>query len=175
MPNKNKPIIQCLTDFLDYCEIEKGLADKTQKNYHRFLNKFFKWLLDNRLGSLKPSQLSPDYIWKYRVYLSRNKSFKTNNILKKSTQNLYLIALRALLEYFAEKNIISLSPTKIKLVKDKGDKEIKFLKLDQIGKLLLAPNVKIKIGLRDRVILEVLRGRSRFLVCWSADKAALVM
>jgi len=152
----NKKIIEYLTDFLDYLEIEKGLADKTQKNYHRFLNKFFKWLLDNKMGGLKPVQLSPDHIWKYRVYLSRNKSSKTNNILKKSTQNLYLIALRALLEYFTEKNITSLSPAKIKLAKDKSDKEIKFLKLDQIEKLLLAPNIKTKIGLRDRVILEVL-------------------
>ena len=151
----NKPIIKFIGDFLDYCEIEKGLSNNTQKNYDRFLNKFFKWLKDNKLGGLKPNQLSPAHIWKYRVYLSRYSDPRSKKTLKRSTQNLYLISLRALLEFFVEKNIFSLSPTHIKLAKDKGDKEVKFLNLDQIEKLLLAPDVKTEIGLRDRTILEV--------------------
>lgn len=152
----NKPIIEYLTDFLDYLEIEKGLSNKTQENYSRFLNKFFKWLDNNNLKNLKPKDLSPDYIWKYRVFLSRHTDSRTKKNLKKSTQNYYLIALRSLLEFFVEKNITSLSPTKIKLAKDKSDKEVKFLKLDQVEKLLLAPITENKIGLRDRAILETL-------------------
>ncbi len=42
--DKNKAIIEYLTDFLDYLEIQKGLASKSQENYARFLNKFFNWL-----------------------------------------------------------------------------------------------------------------------------------
>ena len=53
-----------------------------------------------------------------------------------------------------EKDIASLSPTKIKLARDKGDKEIKFLNLDQVERLLLAPDTKTAIGLRDRAIIE---------------------
>jgi len=41
---ENKPIVKYLSDFLDYLEIEKGLSAKTQENYSRFLQKFFKWL-----------------------------------------------------------------------------------------------------------------------------------
>lgn len=151
-----KPIIKYLPDFLDYLEIEKGLSGKTQENYSRFLNKFFEWLKSNDLDNLKPNGLSSSHIWKYRVFLSRHMGQGAKKTLKKSTQNYYLIALRSLLEFFAEKDITSLSPTKIKLAKEKGDKEIKFLKLDQIEKLLLAPDVKAKIGLRDRAILETL-------------------
>ncbi len=154
--NKNKPIIKYLSDFLDYLEIEKGLSNKTQENYTRFLNKFFNWLKDNNLTNLKPSQLSPAHIWKYRVFLSRHIDSRTKKALKKSTQNYYLIALRSLLEYFSEKNITSLSPTKVKLAKDKSEAEVKFLNLDQVEKLLLSPNIKAKIGLRDRAILETL-------------------
>jgi site-specific recombinase XerD len=151
-----KPIIKYLPDFLDYLEIEKGLSGKTQENYSRFLNKFFQWLKNNNLDDLKPNGLSASHIWKYRVYLSRHASQGAKKTLKKSTQNYYLIALRSLLEFFAEKDIASFSPTKIKLAKEKSDKEIKFLKLDQIEKLLLAPDVNNKIGLRDRAILETL-------------------
>jgi len=154
--NKNKAIIQYLTDFLDYLEIEKGLADKTQENYSRFLNKFFYWLESNNLTSLTPKALSADHIWKYRVFLSRHIDPRTKKSLKKSTQNYYLIALRSLLEFFVEKKIASLSPTSVKLAKDKSDKQIKFLKLDQLEKLLLAPDSRTIIGLRDRAILETL-------------------
>ncbi len=151
-----KPIIKYLNDYLDYLEIEKGLSSKTQENYTRFLHKFFNWLAENNLKALTPRALDPDHIWKYRVYLSRHIDPRTGRSLKKTTQNYYLIAVRSLLEYFSEKDISSLSPTKVKLAKDKGDKEVKFLSLEQIEKLLLAPDTNEKIGLRDRAILEVL-------------------
>jgi site-specific recombinase XerD len=151
---KDKPIIKYLNDFLDYSEIEKGLSAKTQENYTRFLNKFFKWLEENSLSDLKPKSLSPTHISKYRIFLARHTDPRTKKILKKSTQNYYLIALRSLLEFFVEKDITSLPPSKIKLAKDKSDKEIKFLTLDQIERLLLTPDDNTAIGLRDRAILE---------------------
>ena len=153
---KNKPIIEFLTDYLDYLEIQKGLSSKTQENYSRFLNKFFNWLSENKLDKLMPEKLTNDHVWKYRVFLSRHSDSRSGKTLKKSTQNYYLIALRSLLEFFAEKKISSLSPTLVKLAKNKSDKEIKFLTLKQIEQLLLAPDVQTKIGLRDRAILETL-------------------
>jgi site-specific recombinase XerD len=152
--DKKKPIIEYLVDFLDYLEIEKGLSSKTQENYSRFLNKFFNWLIDSNLDKLIPEKLTTDHIWKYRVFLSRHVDLRTKKSLKKSTQNYYLIALRSLLEFFAEKSVASLSPTSVKLAKDKSDKEVKFLTLQQIEKLLLSPDTQSKIGLRDRAILE---------------------
>ncbi len=151
-----KPIIKYLSDFLDFCEIEKGLSVKTQENYTRFLKKFFVWLEEVRLASLTPADLTPDHIWKYKVFLSRRVDPKTKKTLKKITQNSYLIALRSLLEFFVEKDIASLPPSKIKLAKDKGDKEIKFLKLEQLSRLMSAPDTSTIIGLRDHALLETL-------------------
>jgi len=153
---KNKPIIKYLVDFLDYCEIEKGLSSKTQENYARFLTKFFSWLEGSDRESLKPSSLSPEDVWQYKVHLSRHADPRTKKTLKKSTQNYYLIALRSLLEFFVEKNIASLPPSKVKLAKDKSDKEIKFLKLEQLSRLLDSPDTTTIIGLRDKAILETL-------------------
>ncbi|HNX11026.1 MAG TPA: tyrosine-type recombinase/integrase [bacterium] len=154
--SNQKPIIKYLVDFLDYSEIEKGLSVKTQENYSRFLNKFFKWLNASGLSSLLPQDLTEDHIWKYRIFLSRFVDPVNKKLLKKSTQNYYLIALRSLLEFFVEKNITSLPPSKVKLAKDRAEREIKFLKLDQLKKLLAAPDTKKEAGLRDKAILEAL-------------------
>lgn len=154
--DKPKPICDYLSNYLDHLEIERGLSSKTQENYSRFLSKFFNWLIDNKLEKLKPKDLNSDHIWKYRVFLSRWRDPKTKKELKKSTQNYYLIALRSYLEFFVEKKIAALSPSEIKLAKDRKTKEVKFLKLHEVEKLLLAPNIKSKTGRRDRAILETL-------------------
>lgn len=156
MINKNKPIPEYHIDYLDYLEIERGLSSKTQENYSRFLQKFFGWLDQNNFSDMRPADLTAEHVWKYKVFLSRFVDPILKKNLKKSTQNYYLIALRSLLEFFTEKEIASLPSSSIKLAKDKSDKEIKFLNLDQLEKLLLTPNIGSRIGLRDRVIMEVL-------------------
>lgn len=156
MKKTNKPIIEYINDFLDYCEVEKGLANKTQENYQHYLQKFVSWLKKTNKEGLLPHELKTDDIWAYRLYLSRHTDEKGHS-LKKVTQNYYLIALRALLCYFTAKDIISLPADKITLPKDaKAEKTVKFLNLDQIEKLFLAPDTKTRNGLRDRAILESL-------------------
>jgi len=154
MEENLKPLPQYLTDFLDWLEIEEGLSSKSQENYARFLKKFFDWLKINNLENLKPAELTSDHIWKYRLSLSRQYLPKTKKSLKRSTQNYYLIALRQFLTYFTEKDIPSLPPEKIKLPKEKAEKIVDFLSLDQIEKLLTTPNTSTILGLRNRAILE---------------------
>ena len=156
MIKSNKSIIKHIADFLDYCEIEKGLSDRTQKDYQHYLKKFVFWLKNNKKENLLPHELTADDIWAYRLYLSRFRD-KKGKTLKKVTQNYYLIALRALLSYFTAKDILSLPADKIRLPRDaKREKTVKFLNLEQIEKLLLAPDTKNHMGLRDRAILETL-------------------
>jgi site-specific recombinase XerD len=156
MKKSNIPIIKHIPDFLDYCEIEKGLSEKTQINYSRYLQKFINWLKITKKDDLLPHNLTADDIWAYRLYLSRLQNEK-GQLLKKVTQNYYLIALRAFLRYFAAKDIVSLPADKISLPKDaRREKTVKFLSLEQIEKLLLSPNTETPQGLRDRAILESL-------------------
>ncbi|MDP2910525.1 MAG: tyrosine-type recombinase/integrase [bacterium] len=150
-------IIKHIPDFLDYCEVEQGLSDNTQKNYQRYLNRFTNWLKQINKEYIKPHELSSEDIRNYRLFLSRNINPKTNKSLEKSTQNYYLIALRALLSYFSARDILSIPSDKIKLPKDvKKEKSIKFLNLEQIEKLFLAPDITNNQGLRDKAILEAL-------------------
>jgi len=156
MKNSEKPIIKHINDFLDWIDIEKGLAYKTQENYSRFLKKFLEWSKINKLENLKPHQLTPDHIFKYKTFLSRQCLQKDKKPLKRNTQNYYLIALRSLLTYFADKDIISLPPEKIKLAKQSQERTVNFLNLEQVKKLLATPDINDINGLRDRAILETL-------------------
>ena len=155
MRQSDTPITKHITDFLDYCAVEKGLSDKTQENYKRYLQKFILWLKNTNNESLLPHQLTSEHIWSYRLYLSRYQDTHGKS-LKKLTQNYYLIALRAFLAYFVAKDIASLPAEKINLPKlTASEKNVKFLNLDQIQKLLLAPDIKTPAGIRDRAILEI--------------------
>ncbi len=157
MPTKSTiSLIQQIPTFLDYCEVEKGLSPVTTRNYHNFLKMFVAWLKDNNFTSLKPHELATEHIWNYRLYLSRKKD-RHGSYIKKTTQNYYLIALRNLLSFFSERDIVALGAEKIKLPKltDK-DKSIKFLNYDQVEKLMAQPDTSDVSGLRDRTILEVL-------------------
>jgi site-specific recombinase XerD len=108
-----------------------------------------------KIDHLLPHQLTPDHIWAYRVYLSRTPSPATGKLLGKGTQNYYLIALRGFLAYFVAKDVPSIPPGKIVLPKaDRALKSIKFLSLEQIGKLLSAVDPIDDVSIRDKAILE---------------------
>ncbi|MBI2506642.1 MAG: tyrosine-type recombinase/integrase [Candidatus Colwellbacteria bacterium] len=145
-----KSLKSYVPDFLDWLDIEKGLSSKSQENYAHFVKHFFDWLEKEGLGDITPRSITEKHIWKYKVYLSRHKS------LKRSTQNYYLIALRSLLGYLLEKDITSLPPEKIRLAREKEKQQIRFLTRDQLKKFFDGPNTSTFLGLRDRVILEIL-------------------
>lgn len=155
MKKSQKPLPQHVSDYLDWLDVEKGLSSKTQENYSRFLKRFLDWLKENKLSDLKPHELSPDHVWKYRIYLARQTSSKrSSKSLKKATQNYYLITLRSLLSFFAERDILAIPPEKIKLARDKAEKEVRFLSLDQLERLFEIPDISSPSGLRDRAMLE---------------------
>lgn len=153
------PLSQYINNFLEYCEVEKGLSPITTKNYARFLKKFIVWLNNNNLAHLPPRDITENHISKYRMWLSRlpNAVRKASRGLNSSTQTRYLIALRSLFAYFHEKNVPALATEKIKLPKEHRERHIKFLELDQIERLLeSANNTRTSAGLRDRALLETL-------------------
>src|SRR3989344_3963002 len=155
MDKSTTAIPKHINDFLDWIDVEKGLSSKTQENYRRFLEKFLVWLKKSDLENLLPHQLTSEHIWDYRVYLSRYSPTHNNQPLKKITQNYYLIALRSFLGYFVAKDILSMPPDKITLSRPDKEQIVKFLTLEQLNKLFLAPDTSNISGMRDRAILEL--------------------
>ncbi len=155
MKKSQKPIIEHFDEFFQYLDIERGLSPRSQETYQRFLVRFEKWLHKSGNQDLLPHQLSDKHIWNYRVYLSKQKNHKNQPISKK-TRNYYLIAVRNLLNFFADWDIEALPAEKVKLAKEDESESLNFLNLDQIRKLLSAPDKSKRTGIRDRAILETL-------------------
>lgn len=151
----NQSIINHILPFLDYCEIEKGLSSNTQKNYRQYLKLFEYWLKKTGQGSLLPHELTGKHVWDYRLFIAREYKSPRGTYLTKKSQNYYLIALRALLDYFADRDITSLPSSKIKLAKQPASDNVSFLEIRDIERMLDVPDVKSPSGLRDRVIMEL--------------------
>lgn len=149
------PLRDHVLPFLDYCEIEKGLSNNTQRNYEQYLKLFIHWLDHIGKPNLKPHELTANHIWDYRLYIARKYKTPRGEFLSKKSQNYYLIALRALLQYLAERDYETLPSSKVKLAKQKSEETISFLNVHDIEAMLKIPDTNTKIGLRDRTIMEL--------------------
>lgn len=138
-----------VVDFLEYLEIEQNRSQKTISNYHHYLMR-----LSDYAGEIKVSDITPELIRKWRIWLNRLGT-NTSDELQKTTQNYHLIALRSFLKYCAKRDIPALSADKIELARTKRN-QVTFLSPDELERLFAQPNIKTDSGLRDRAILELL-------------------
>ncbi len=149
------PLPKHILPFLEYCEIEKGLSNNTQRNYEQYLKLFTGWLKKSEQLSLLPHELAAKHIWDYRLYLARIYKTPSGEYLCKKSQNYYLIALRSFLNYLTDRDIETLPSSKIKLAKQKEDHTVSFLEVSDIEKVLVVPDISTPAGLRDRTIMEL--------------------
>ena len=153
--SRDLPIREYILPFLDYCEIEKGLSNNTQRNYRQYLQLFVKWLDHSKNSNLLPHELTAKHIWDYRLYLARVYKTPAKEYLGKKSQNYYLIALRALLSFLAERDVVTLPSSKVKLARQKSDEVVSFLEVSDVERMLKVPDIATPAGIRDRAIMEL--------------------
>jgi len=73
-----------------------------------------------------PHELTSEEIYQYRVYLAKTYNKNTQEPLKRSSLNYYLIALRNLLNYFAERDILALPAEKSNYFQKRRKKVLNF-------------------------------------------------
>ncbi len=139
--------------YLTYLEVEKNYSPFTIRNYGFYLERFRKWF-EKHYEQEYVERLTAEMVRGYRLYLKRFENEK-KQMLSRTTQSYYIIALRAFLKYLSKKGVKSLSPEKIELPKGEG-RHIRFLNHEQVERLLGQPLVSELEGLRDKAILETL-------------------
>ena len=140
---------QAIMQYLEYLEIERGRSDKTIANYHHYLER-----LSDFAGDISTKDIDAELIRKWRLWLNRLASGRGED-LAKVTQNYHLIALRNFLRWCLRRDIVTLSPDKIELVKV-AKKDVNFLSSEEVERLISSPDPSTNAGLRDKAILELL-------------------
>ncbi len=133
--------------YINYLEAERNASPYTVRNYTTDLLGFFQFLRDKEIGSLKEVDRHT-----LRDYLSHlmEEGFVKASIARK------LSAIRSFYRYLLREEIISTSPVAT-TSSPKLDKRLpSFLSIEEINRLLEAPDLSTPQGLRDRALLELL-------------------
>jgi len=147
---------ESIQDFLDYCELEKNLSQKTVRMYAYYLRFFLDWVHETKNAKdIDITSLNEKDIREFRLYLSRTYSNPHKGKLKRQTQNYFLVALRSLLRHLSKRGYGVISPDMIELGKQK-DRTIKYLSEEELKRLFDAVDTTDEMGLRDAAILDVL-------------------
>lgn len=142
-------IERLLREYLDYLEIEKNRSPKTRMNYEHYLTHFFKLA-----GISSHKDITEEKIREFRIQLARTK-MANGELMKKITQNYYIIALRTFLKFLIKRDYKVVSPDKIELPK-LAQRQIEFPEYSEFARLLSAPQGSDLRTLRDKAILETL-------------------
>jgi len=137
------PLTSSITDFLNFCRIEKGLATNSLEAYEADLQRY------NQYFSLHLSENHTDTV---AQYLS---SLYTSGLSSRSIAR-HLASLRNFYSFQLREGKIASDPTEHVRTPKQWQTIPKFLNLNQIEKLLQAPDPARPTGLRDRAMLELL-------------------
>src|SRR3989338_7016058 len=142
-------IKQLKIQYLEYLEIEKGKSLKTLENYGRYLDRFLGYAKVKDIN-----QLTEEIIRQYRLHLNRVRT-ADGQPLKRVTQNYHVIAIRNFLKYMAKIGVKTVAAERIELGKQE-DREVTFLELDEVARLIDSPKGSNLDSLRDKAILTTL-------------------
>ena len=142
--------------FLEYCELDKNLSQRTVRMYSYYVMFFRDWIAEQKADpDYDVEKIKEEDVRNFRLYLSRKYVNPHKGELKQQTQNYFLVALRSMFRFLMKKKMNVVSPEMIELGK-RRDRTIKFLSTEDLKKLFESVDTSDEMGLRDKAILEVL-------------------
>ena len=132
--------------FLSYLRVEKGLAQNTILAYGRDLRRFSAFLVKRH--KQEAGDASRDDIVDFLSGLYKEK-------LDSRSVARFLVSLRSFYKYLLMEELVRLDPTE-NLESPKIRQSLPtYLRIEEVDRLLAAPNLATPVGLRDRAMLEV--------------------
>ena len=133
-----------IDQFIDFYWLTTGASKNTLSAYRSDLKIFSKWLNNNSLIDVDKKQIQ-DYF-----------SYRKDSNISTSTQSRMLTCLHSFYQFLSDKKNLKIDPTE-QLDYPKLEKKLPiFLNVQEVERLLEAPNSKSLFGQRDRAMLELL-------------------
>lgn len=133
--------------YLDHIKIERNLAPNSVESYARDIAKFRAHCAQRKIHQLK--QVDSRAVLEFLVSLSASK-------LSVRTQARNLVALRGLFKFLRAEKLLTADPTAALDLPRMGRKLPDVLTVDEVDRLLSAPDRSTAMGLRDAAMLELL-------------------
>lgn len=136
-----------LQPFMQYLTVEKGLSSSTLESYGRDVSQFLEFA-EGR-GAVAPEEIRRSHIMQYLAEL-RTAGRAT------ATVNRNTVSLRAFFHYLLKERLIVQDPTlDMEMIKP-SKKPPMILSIEEIERLLAAPDDATPQGMRDKAMLELL-------------------
>ncbi len=133
--------------YINYLEVERNASPYTVRNYTTDLLDFFNFLKTKRVDSLK--EVDRHVLRDYLSHLVEQGIVKASIARK-------LSAIRSFYRYLLREGMVSTSPVAT-TSSPKLDKRLpSFLTIDEMERLLEAPDLSSPVGQRDRALIELL-------------------
>lgn len=133
-------------EFLSYIQVEKGLSRNTLQSYARDIAKLQQWAEQNR----KPiDQLERKDLREWIARMSREG-------LSPSSISRAVSAARGFFRFLMLDNHIDKHPAEDIKTPQRHSPLPKFLSEEEMERLLLAPDIRTDIGVRDRALIELM-------------------
>jgi integrase/recombinase XerD len=133
--------------FLDFCRIEKGLASNSVASYRLDLLKFHSFAEVNGFGAADLPDTAALTRYVDSLYAS---GLKTRSIAR------HITTLRNFYRFLLTEKLIDSDPTEFLNLPRQWSTIPKLLSLEDIERLIAAPDISTPTGLRDRAMLELL-------------------
>ncbi len=149
------PMEKLLKEFLEHCQIEKNRSDLTIRNYKHYLLRFIDYCEEKEKVN-RPEDITFEMVRRYRLHIHNSRDHQ-GRPLKLITQNYHIIALRSFLKYLQKRDISTLAPEKIDLMKAPS-RMVEFLDKYDLERLFDAVKSEKEeiLRLRDDSIMQTL-------------------
>jgi integrase/recombinase XerD len=148
MPVTPSSSIDGLIDqFLNYLTVEKGLAKSTLAAYSSDLLRYQDFLIQE--GCSQVSESDTALILKHLIALR-------STGLNARSRARHLVAVRGFYRFLVQEKLLSRDPARLVDLPKAGLKLPDVLSVDDVNRLLAAPDVRTVAGLRDAAMLETL-------------------
>ena len=142
---------EIIEQFLDAIWMERGLSENTLSAYRTDLKKFVTWLMRLSNNSVSDSLINT----KRKIIVNYLSELEKQKISARSRARL-LSSLRRFYAYLLREKRIEIDPVALIDAPKLGRSLPKTLTEKDVESLLMAPDTSTSLGLRDRVLFEVL-------------------
>jgi integrase/recombinase XerD len=152
-PASLTPMLDAMHEYLDYRAM-RGSTAQGLTAIRRYGRDFIDWCVTQRINALR--QISPDVLLRYQKFLHAYRQ-KNGQPLLVNSRLAKLVPVRGWFCWLARTGVIHVNPTSsMELPRPDGGLPRTLLSLADVERVLAVPNLATPIGLRDRVMMELL-------------------